>query len=640
MRLLLTILSLWAITAFGQTNYTQISQRYNWLAGQFRALNIPGRGANDTTLATGQSTYSGAVLVDSVNNAMYYRSSGRWWLVGGNVDTSRWSRLKYVNAPLYLANDSTIELPQSSGISDGYLTAADWTRFNNAVLWKDTLTGTITPIGGSNVYIPSGISWISTRSLKVLRQSNNTFYDAVYVNPANESVAIGSQGLAERYVNGTASGNENTTVGQYAGGGLTSGGNNTFIGKSAGFNVTTGSNNILIGRNNLGVSTTSNLIRLGQGFWATGNNAAASIRAAIGRNISAGETEPTIYPSAVLSLNHDAAGFLMPRMSTVSKNAISSPATGLIVYDATLSQFSYYNGSTWVNIGTGGGSGGGIDTLYRQPGKDSIYWTKGGNTYQIKDSVGTGSGITTSASQLVVGTGPNTAAGNNRFTFDNTKTTITGDAVASTAETLLELKISDTNDMFSISNSTTTNSRFVPQFKGYSESNTATTPLFFIAESSVATGTGTTPLMIFDSRRTGAVANTRPLFSWRTFGTEYMNMSPAGLLGVNTSTPTSRLHVGGSVAMPITTVTSTTTLDATHYKILVDATSGAVTINLPAASSCAGRIYVIKKIDASANAVTIDGNSTDPIDGAPTQSIGTQWSSYTIQSNGTAWFIG
>lgn len=54
-------------------------------------------------------------------------------------------------------------------------------------------------------------------------------------------------------------------------------------------------------------------------------------------------------PSAVMEAKSTTAGFLPPRMTTTQKLAIVSPTEGLHVYDITLHQGSYYNGSTWIN---------------------------------------------------------------------------------------------------------------------------------------------------------------------------------------------------------------------------------------------------------------------------------------------------
>lgn len=73
--------------------------------------------------------------------------------------------------------------------------------------------------------------------------------------------------------------------------------------------------------------------------------------------------------------------------------------------------------------------------------------------------------------------------------------------------------------------------------------------------------------------------------------------------------------------------------------ILVDAGSGAVTIALPAASTASGKRYTIKKTDVGTNAVTVDPNGSETIDGATTLAIAGQGDAYTIVSNGTAWWI-
>lgn len=58
--------------------------------------------------------------------------------------------------------------------------------------------------------------------------------------------------------------------------------------------------------------------------------------------------------SAALIVNSTTQGFLMPRMTSTQKNAIATPTTGLMVYDSTNTAPSYYNGTSWVNLGTGG----------------------------------------------------------------------------------------------------------------------------------------------------------------------------------------------------------------------------------------------------------------------------------------------
>lgn len=74
--------------------------------------------------------------------------------------------------------------------------------------------------------------------------------------------------------------------------------------------------------------------------------------------VSNGTTIVGNYPSSIPS-NHASAqlkvisttrGFLPPQMTTTQKLAISNPAEGLQVYDLTLHQMSYYNGTTWINF--------------------------------------------------------------------------------------------------------------------------------------------------------------------------------------------------------------------------------------------------------------------------------------------------
>lgn len=65
----------------------------------------------------------------------------------------------------------------------------------------------------------------------------------------------------------------------------------------------------------------------------------------------------TLNASALLAITSTTQGFLMPRMTDTQKTAIASPASGLMVYDTVNLAPSYYNGTSWVNLGAGGGGG-------------------------------------------------------------------------------------------------------------------------------------------------------------------------------------------------------------------------------------------------------------------------------------------
>jgi hypothetical protein len=54
--------------------------------------------------------------------------------------------------------------------------------------------------------------------------------------------------------------------------------------------------------------------------------------------------------SAILDVTSNTKGMLIPRLTTTERTAITSPATGLLVYDISLSLFYYYNGTVWTAI--------------------------------------------------------------------------------------------------------------------------------------------------------------------------------------------------------------------------------------------------------------------------------------------------
>jgi hypothetical protein len=80
-----------------------------------------------------------------------------------------------------------------------------------------------------------------------------------------------------------------------------------------------------------------------------------------------------------------------------------------------------------------------------------------------------------------------------------------------------------------------------------------------------------------------------------------------------------------------------TLLTATHT-LLVDASGGAVTVNLYTAVGNEGRKVKIIKTDSSANDVTVDGSGAQTINGKLTATLNAQYETLQIQNNNANWY--
>lgn len=92
----------------------------------------------------------------------------------------------------------------------------------------------------------------------------------------------------------------------------------------------------------------------------------------------------------------------------------------------------------------------------------------------------------------------------------------------------------------------------------------------------------------------------------------------------------------GSVTSSKTSAYTATTADAL---IPCDSSGGAFTVTLYTAVGNGGKVLRIKKTTSDFNAVTIDGNSSETIDGATTTTINTQNEVLVIMSDGSNWQI-
>lgn len=89
----------------------------------------------------------------------------------------------------------------------------------------------------------------------------------------------------------------------------------------------------------------------------------------------------------------------------------------------------------------------------------------------------------------------------------------------------------------------------------------------------------------------------------------------------------------------IATKTTAYTATPSDRVLLCDATAGSFTITLPAVTGNDGVNFLFKKIDASANTCTIDGNGLETIDGGATAVLNLQYEAIQVVANSAGWHI-
>lgn len=85
------------------------------------------------------------------------------------------------------------------------------------------------------------------------------------------------------------------------------------------------------------------------GWGSQTTNWASAVTAALTALGLGGTLTPT--PNAVVDISSTTKGILVPRLTTTQRNAITSPATSLLIFNTTLGVFQYYSGSAWITIG-------------------------------------------------------------------------------------------------------------------------------------------------------------------------------------------------------------------------------------------------------------------------------------------------
>ncbi|MEX0919371.1 MAG: hypothetical protein WDZ64_01310, partial [Parcubacteria group bacterium] len=283
-----------------------------------------------------------------------------------------------------------------------------------------------------------------------------------------------------------------------------------------------------------GAFDTSNLIFVNAtGTSATTTNFFTSIlnvggtSLVVGSDGKVGVGTTTPHLSAVFEITSTEAGFLAPRMTEVERDAIASPAEGLLVYNTSNNKYSVYNGTEWKSVGSteiGGEIEGGLDgsVLFIGAGgvlaQDNVnfFWDEDLNELYL-------------ANLLV----------DNATTTNATSTNFFSSTIAGLIARITSIITDDiTTDALTATDSTLTNAVITNS----TTTNATSTNLAISGNLHTSLTQGSVPFIGASGLLTESNAN----FFWD---------NSTDRLGLGTDTPLSKLHIGGDIGSISTGIT-------------------------------------------------------------------------------------
>lgn len=352
--------------------------------------------------------------------------------------------------------------------------------------------------------------------------------------------------------------------------------------------------------------------------------------------IKLGDNPGTIDANSLLELESTTKGLLFPRLTDAAMTGMTTPPAGIVVYNTTKNCLYIRRSGDWFSL------------CNADP-------TSTTNGFQLPN--------VTNVQMLAI---TNTTVGQLVYNTDlncvYTRTTTGWVSLCNTASNGLNMAGTDVK----LGGTLTGNTTIATAGSTLTISGNGTTDALKLPD--LKTGTGADSLVtlgtggVLNKRSAGDVLNTT---AWRIDGnsatsdaTNFLGTTDAQALVIKTNntekmrvlstgevsiarpaatTANATFHLGGSMALPITNQNTAYTVTATDYTVIGDCTTAGFTMVLPNPTSCAGRMYVIVKGDATNNILTF----SQAINLSSTQSMSSV--NYNvrlhIQSDGFKWWL-
>jgi hypothetical protein len=353
--------------------------------------------------------------------------------------------------------------------------------------------------------------------------------------------------------------------------------------------------------------------------------------------IKLGDNPGTIDANSLLELESTTKGLLFPRLTDAAMTGMTTPPTGMVIFNSTRNCLFIRRSADWFSLCNADPTS--TTNGFQLPSVTNVQMLAITNT-----TVG----------QLVYNTDNNcvytlTATGwvslcntaSNGLTMAGTDVRLGGALTGNTtiAAGANTLTISGNNPL-SLPNLQTgaTNNIVTLNATGGLETRTAGDLLNTTAwkvDGNSGTTAGTNFVGTTDAQ--ALVVKTENTERMRILSTTPAVNEVPGALAVGRTSAFATFHLGGSMATPIRTETAAYTVTNADYTVIGNCSGGGFALNLPNPATCAGRMYVIIKGDATNNILSF----SQPISLSSTQTMSSV--NYNvrlhIQSDGANWWL-